>query len=134
MSSVCSSGCHVIMLIMCSQPFWGNMVASTGAGPSPIPHRSLTAENLARSITQCLEPETKAAARLVAAKMRTESGVSAAVKSFHAHIPRDIQCQVLPDQVAAWTYKSHRMTIRLSKKAASGLVKAEIIEQKKLVP
>lgn len=122
------------MLTMISQPFWGNMVASTGAGPSPIPHRSLTAENLARSLAQCLEPETKSAAGLVATKMKTESGVSAAVKSFHAHLPRDIHCQVLTDQAAAWTYKSHRLTIRLSKKAASALVKAEIIEQKKLVP
>lgn len=110
------------------------MVASAGAGPQPIPYRSLTVENLARSILQCLEPETRSAAQTVASKMKVENGVKAAVASFHNHLPRDLQCQVLKDQPAAWTYKSNRTNIRLSKKAAATLIEASILKPDMLSP
>jgi UDP:flavonoid glycosyltransferase YjiC (YdhE family) len=41
------------------QPFWGNMVAAVGAGPNPIPHKSLTSQNLTDAISFCLNPEAK---------------------------------------------------------------------------
>lgn len=110
------------------------MVASAGAGPRPIPYRSLTVENLARSILQCLEPETQSAAGKVAAKMKVESGVQTAVASFHNHLPQDLQCEVLEDQPAAWTYKSNRTKIRLSKKAVATLIGASILKPDVLSP
>ena len=123
-----------VMLTVSSQPFWGNMVASAGAGPQPIPYRSLTVENLSRAIVQCLESETKSAASVLATKMESEDGVRTAVASFHRHLPRDIQCQILPDQAAAWTYKSNRTNIRLSKRAAAALIKASILKPAVLTP
>lgn len=125
---------EVVMLTISSQPFWGNMVASAGAGPQPIPYRSLTVENLSRAIVQCLEPETRSAAQVLAAKMKKEDGVRTAVASFHRHLPRDIQCQVLPDQAAAWTYKSNRTNIRLSKRTAGALIRASILKPSVLTP
>jgi hypothetical protein len=126
--------CGAAVLITNSQPFWGNMVASAGAGPQPIPYRSLTVENLSRAIVKCLEPETRSAARVLAAKMETEDGVRTAVASFHRHLPRDIQCQVLPDQAAAWTYKSNRTNIRLSKRTVGALIKASVLKPSMLTP
>ena len=125
---------QVAVLTTSSQPFWGNMVASAGAGPQPIPYRSLTTENLSRAIVQCLEPETRSAAQILAAKMQTEDGVRTAVASFHRHLPRDMQCQILPDQAAAWTYKSNRTNIRLSKRTAGALIKASILKPYVLTP
>lgn len=122
------------MLITHSQPFWGNMVASAGAGPRPIPYRSLTVENLSRSIVQCLDSETKSAAQVLAAKMKTEDGVRKAVASFHRQLPRDMQCQVLQDQAAAWTYKSNRTNIRLGKRTAAALIRASILKPTLLRP
>jgi hypothetical protein len=116
------------------QPFWGHMVATADAGPSPIPFASLTTEKLARAILQCLEPRTKTAAEALAAKMKTESGVGAAVQSFHNNLPRDINCMVLPDQPAAWLYKIDRTEIRLSKVAAAALLKAAVIKPSMLSP
>jgi hypothetical protein len=116
------------------QPFWGHMVASANAGPPPVPFASLTIEKLAHSILQCLEPQTKIAAKSVAAKMRTESGVAAAVQSFHNNLPQDMNCQILPDQPAAWTYKSHHTKIRLSKMAAVALIQANVIKPRMLSP
>ena len=116
------------------QPFWGHMVATADAGPSPIPFASLTTEKLSRAILQCLEPRTKKAAEALAAKMKTESGVAAAVQSFHRNLPRDINCMVLPDQPAVWIYKSYRTEIRLSKVAAAALIKAAVIKPSVLFP
>jgi hypothetical protein len=116
------------------QPFWGHMVATADAGPSPIPFASLTTEKLARAMLQCLEPRTKTAAEALAAKMKTESGVAAAVQSFHRNLPRDINCMVLPDQPAAWIYKIDRTEIRLSKVAAAALIKAAVIKPSTLSP
>jgi hypothetical protein len=122
------------MLTISSQPFWGNMVASAGAGPQPIPYRSLTVDNLSRAIVQCLEPETRCAAQLLAAKMETEDGVRTAVASFQRHLPRGMQCQILPDQAAAWTYKSNRANVRVSKRTAAALIRASIVKPAVLTP
>jgi hypothetical protein len=94
----------------------------------------LTTEKLARAILQCLEPRTKTAAEALAAKMKTESGVAAAVQSFHRNLPRDINCMVMPDQSAAWIYKSHCTEIRLSKIAAAALINAAVMKPSMLSP
>lgn len=103
-----------------SQPFWGEMVATNSVGPPPIRHGALTVENLTDSIAFCLEPKTKSAADVVAARMKNERGVQGAARSFHKHLPRETYCHLTPEEAAAWTYKKH---LRLSKRAASTLVK-----------
>ncbi|RKK60349.1 Sterol 3-beta-glucosyltransferase UGT80B1 [Fusarium oxysporum] len=54
------------------QPFWGQMVANAGAGPTPIPHAELTPDNLSEAIRYCLSQEAAAAAASIAAKMASE--------------------------------------------------------------
>ncbi|KAL6406718.1 hypothetical protein AUP68_09521 [Ilyonectria robusta] len=101
------------------QPFWGDMVAAAGAGPKPIPQKSLTVETLAAAIRFCLTPEAADAAQEIAAKMKTESGVKAAVSSFHANLPtRYLECDILKGYPAAWAFKKGRTRITLSKVAA----------------
>ncbi|KAJ7740943.1 sterol glucosyltransferase [Mycena maculata] len=107
------------------QPFWGDMVAAAGAGPKPIPHKSLDARNLAEAITFCLTPEAAAAARTIAQKMQSESGVKTAVDSFHANLPLErLKCDILPNRPAAWAIKKGKGKIRLSKLAAEILVQS----------
>ncbi|KAK8151631.1 hypothetical protein BC567DRAFT_300161 [Phyllosticta citribraziliensis] len=104
------------------QPFWGDMVAAAGAGPSPIPHRQLDSRILAEAITYCLTPEASDAAQGIAAKMRAENGVENAVHSFHAHLPLErIPCDLIPNRPAFWLYKKGKTRMKLSKLAA-GLV------------
>ncbi|GME65229.1 putative sterol glucosyltransferase [Neofusicoccum parvum] len=100
------------------QPFWGHMVASAGAGPDPIPHRQMNPENLHGAIAYCLTGQARYSAEQIAEKMKAESGVKAAVESFHAHLPKDLACDVMPDQPAAWKYKEGKRKIKLSKVAA----------------
>lgn len=101
-----------------SQMFWGRMVATAGAGPKPIPHGSLNSDNLADAIRFCLKPQALAAAKAIADKMRSESGVLRAVQSFHAQLAMEEQrCDILPGLPAAWKYRGRKARLKLSKLA-----------------
>lgn len=117
-----------------SQLFWGRMVAASGAGPQPIPHRSLDANKLADAIRCCLRPESLSAAENIAITMQTESGVKTAVESFHRNLPLDkMRCYMLSDEPAVWTYKkSLTKPLQLSKTAAQILIDQLRIEPKSL--
>ncbi|KAF2021850.1 glycosyltransferase family 1 protein [Aaosphaeria arxii CBS 175.79] len=105
------------------QPFWGNMVAAAGAGHPPIHHKLLNVQNLAEAIQYCLSSEAKTAALRIAEQMRTESGVAAAVDSFHRNLPREgFKCDVIPRLPAAWAWKKGKRTKLLSKVAAATVV------------
>ncbi|KAE8353482.1 hypothetical protein BDV28DRAFT_157025 [Aspergillus coremiiformis] len=117
------------------QPFWGKMVATSGAGAQPIPQRFLTAENLAEAIRYCLTPQAMNAAEDIAIKMLSESGVKSAVESFHRNLPLDrMRCEVLPDQPASWVYKKSAKPIYLSKLATQILLDHSRIDSKNLQP
>ncbi|KAJ7864969.1 hypothetical protein B0H14DRAFT_2574106 [Mycena olivaceomarginata] len=115
------------------QPFWGNMVAAAGAGPKPIHHKKLNVKTLATAIAFCLTPEAAAAARTIADKMRSESGVKTAVASFHANLPLNrLKCDIMADRPAAWKIQQGKRTIRLSKLAAEVLLQNNKFDRKTL--
>ena len=96
------------------------MVAAAGAGPAPIPRNFLNSQKLADAIRYCLTPEAVIAAKEISARMKSESGVKAAAKSFHANLPPEsLQCDLIPDQAAAWVYKDGTNLRKISKLAAS---------------
>lgn len=115
------------------QPFWGDMVAAAGAGPKPIPQSSLSVDTLVDAIQFCLTPQAREAAQGIAAKMRTENGVKAAVASFHANLPvRELGCDIIKGQPAAWVYPVKNTRIRLSKVAAEVLASHLMINADRL--
>ncbi|PYI11514.1 UDP-Glycosyltransferase/glycogen phosphorylase [Aspergillus sclerotiicarbonarius CBS 121057] len=115
------------------QPFWGNMVARAGAGPKPIPYASLNAKLLADAISFCLTPAVARSARDFALKMQYESGVAAAVQSFHRHLPLNkMHCSLIPSQPSIWTYKRSKGNINLSKTAVQILIDNGKIDAKHL--
>jgi UDP:flavonoid glycosyltransferase YjiC (YdhE family) len=110
------------------QPFWGDRIRAADAGPKPISHELLTAQSLAEAISWCLKPETRTAAQQIAASMAKESGIVAAIQSFHASLPFEaMQCALLESEVASWTYIKDPVTIRLSKLAAQLLIENGVI-------
>lgn len=122
-----------MLIELFSQPFWGDMVASAGAGPKPIPHASLSTENLAEAIKFCLTPEAATAAQKIAVKMQAESGVAEAVKSFHRNLPLNrMRCEILSDQVAVWEYKKGKRSLKLSKAVVQTLIEHSKIKTEKL--
>lgn len=108
------------------------MVAAAGGGPPPIPQQQLNSDNLAEAIRFCLRPEASAAAEQLGSQMRKESGVAAAVDSFHAHLPSQLRCDILGERAAAWVYRRGRTRLRLSKLAAEMLVDNFRISQSSL--
>ncbi|ETS86260.1 hypothetical protein PFICI_00088 [Pestalotiopsis fici W106-1] len=115
------------------QPFWGEMVAAAGAGPKPIPQKFLTVDNLEAAIRLCLSTEAQTAAQGIARRMRSESGVKAAVASFHANLPeRTLECDIIKGHAAAWSYRKSGRTFRLSKVAAEILASHLHIDHKRL--
>ena len=110
------------------------MIAAAGAGPKPIHHKNLTAENLGEAIRFIITPEAAHAAQQIALRMATENGVKTAVQSFHRNLPRQsIRCDLMPHLPAVWTYKiSSKRTIKLSKLAAEVLADHLKIDGKKL--
>ncbi|KAF5643402.1 sterol glucosyltransferase [Fusarium tjaetaba] len=116
------------------QPFWGSVVASNGAGPSPIAYKSISVEKLSSAIKFCLSPEAQAAANRIASQMRQESGVNTAVESFHRHLPvADLTCDLIPQNAAKWQYvarskKGGKDHIRLSNAALKVLLDAKKVK------
>lgn len=109
------------------------MVARAGAGPNAIRHKDLNLENLTEALSYCMSPEASRAALAISEKMKGDSGVKAAARSFHRHLPAEkMRCQLADDKVATWTYFKHGKRILLSDFAAEILVRNIRIEKRKL--
>lgn len=109
------------------------MVARAGAGPKGIPDKELILQNVTEALSYCMSKEASEAALELSEKMNGDSGVRAAVRSFHKHLPTEaMRCQLAGDKVAMWTYHSQGRQMLLSEFAASVLVCHSRIEKKKL--
>lgn len=116
----------VVIPFFGDQPFWGAMVARAGAGPTPIPHKQLTADNLAKAITEALKPSSLKQAKELAGKISKENGNDIGAQCFHQMLDLDkLRCSLLPDRTAAWRVK--RTQIRLSPLAAYILAEKNIL-------
>ncbi|KAF4544240.1 uncharacterized protein LTHEOB_6358 [Lasiodiplodia theobromae] len=113
------------------QPFWGNMIAASGAGPVPIPQKKLTSDNLAEAIRYCQSPPAAQAAFEISEKMKMEEGVQAAVASFHKNLPlENMSCDIFPDQPAVWKYSKGKQSVKLSKLAVESVTAKLSIKMK----
>ncbi|PSK54319.1 Sterol 3-beta-glucosyltransferase [Elsinoe australis] len=105
------------------QPFWGQMIASAGAGPKPIPHQDLTASTLTRAIKYCLSTEAATAALEISKRMESETGIETAAQSFHRNLPvENSACQIFPHLTATWRFKENQRHIHLSSLAAAIII------------
>ena len=111
--------------------FWGEMVARAGAGPNPIPHKRLTAENLADAIRFCLRAESQERAKELANKMVGERGSETGAQSFHKQIQvEELRCTLVPSKSAVWRVR--RTKVRLSAFAACTLASENLLDFKDL--
>lgn len=102
-----------------SQPFWGDMCAVAGAGPAPIPQKQLTTDTLSAAIKYCLSGDAAVAAAAIAQKMKAETGVENAARSFHQQLPlKRMPCDILAHLPAAFRFRRGNTDIRLSSLAA----------------
>ena len=79
----------VVVPLVPDQEFWGNRVHALGAGPSPIPHRKLTAERLSRAIQRAAaDPAIRRRCETLAPLISAEDGVARAVEAFEYYVTR----------------------------------------------
>ena len=117
----------VVVPFFGDQPFWGAMVARAGAGPSPIPNKQLTAENLAAAILEALKPTMLQRAQELGTRIGSEKGTEVGAQSFHDKLDVDsMRCLVSPSRAAVWRVK--RTTIRLSAFAATTLFNENLLD------
>jgi sterol 3beta-glucosyltransferase len=71
----------VIVPFIVDQPFWGRRVKALGVGPDPIPHKKLTADNLAAAIQLAVTDESiRRRAAALGTTLRAEVGLTEAVE------------------------------------------------------
>nr|POE48635.1 isoform 2 of sterol 3-beta-glucosyltransferase ugt80a2 [Quercus suber] len=117
----------VIIPFFGDQPFWGAMVARAGAGPTPIPVRSLTADKLIDAVNFCLTPESQGRAKELASMIAAEQGSDVGAQSFHHYLEVDrLRCTLAPSRTATWRVK--RTKVRLSAFAACTLANANLLD------
>ncbi|KAL8828313.1 MAG: hypothetical protein Q9170_006662 [Blastenia crenularia] len=117
----------VVVPFFGDQPFWGAMIARAGAGPLPIPHKQLNAENLAAGIMTCLEPRTLERAKELGTRISSERGTDVGAESFHQGLDVDsLRCAVSPNRAAVWQVE--RTTTRLSAFAATTLCEEGLLD------
>lgn len=117
------------------QPFWGNVVHNSGAGPPPIPQKHVNAEKLEQAIRFCDGESVREAAARLSAQIKREDGVGAAVRSFHANLPlAKLQCAILPGQPASCQMKLGGNRVALSRTAAEVLIQETGLKAKNLKP
>jgi UDP:flavonoid glycosyltransferase YjiC (YdhE family) len=122
----------IIIPFFGDQQFWGKIVAHSGAGPAPIPHKQLTATNLRNAIAEALEPSTQEKALQISEKMKGESGVRDSVRSFHRHLDlKQIRCSICPSRPAVWHLK--HTNVGLSAFAAAVLVEMGSVKPENLI-
>ncbi|KAI0187285.1 sterol glucosyltransferase [Xylaria flabelliformis] len=127
-------GCPTVVVpFFGDQPFWGSMIAAAGAGPEPIPYKSLNRSNLAEALKFCLREEVATTARCMAMNMSREDGVKQAVNSFYTNLPvQNLFCDLLADRPAVWEYRRKGRKYKLSGDAAEILARYSQLDRRSL--
>ena len=108
----------VVVPFFGDQPFWGSMIARAGAGPFPVAYKKLTADILAKSISDALQPSQKEKAAKLASSIAKEQGTTDGALSFHGQLDTDhMRCSLAPNRTAVWRIK--RTQVRLCALAAT---------------
>ncbi|KAK2603612.1 hypothetical protein QQS21_004193 [Conoideocrella luteorostrata] len=117
------------------QYFWGSMVGKSGAGPEPVPYKSLDSDKLAEGIKYLLTDEAKLAAGKISESIEKDGdGAQNTVATFHKHMkvygPPTLSCAIDKSQVAVWKVKGTH--VRLGAASAQILVSRGELTWKKL--
>ncbi|KAJ4479995.1 glycosyltransferase family 1 protein [Lentinula aciculospora] len=121
----------VVVPFFGDQGFWGSMIHKAGAGPEPIPHKTLEIDNLRDAIRFAISAGAKTAARALAEKIQKEDGVNGGVESFYRHLPlKNMRCDLDPSRVAVWWSTEH--CLKFSAFAAQTLINAKLLELQSL--
>jgi hypothetical protein len=118
----------IIVPFFGDQFFWGAMISKNGAGPVPVPGKSVTVQQLVAAFEFAHEPTTQAAALKISTNFQNENGCEVAVRSFHAHLPLAKMHSDLEPSFSA-CFRLNDYNLQISRPVAQVLVAAEMIEE-----
>jgi len=121
----------IIVPFFGDQFFWGNIIERSGAGPRPLPGKTITADELADAFRVAHQPSTRMAAEKIQSIMEKENGCEAAVRSFHSHLPLDRMRSDLDPTYAA-CYRIEELNLQISEQVAHVLFSANLIQTSQL--
>jgi hypothetical protein len=117
----------IIVPFFGDQFFWGNIIEKSGAGPRPLPGKSITAAELAEAFQFAHQETTRVAAEHIRASMANENGCEAAVRAFHNNLPVARMRSDLESTYAA-CYCINELNIQISRPVAHVLVAAGVLD------
>ncbi|CAF3658202.1 unnamed protein product [Rotaria sp. Silwood1] len=123
----------IIVPFFGDQFFWGRVIEKSGAGPRPLPGKSITVDRLVEAFHFVHKPTTRAAAERIRDGILKEDGCAAAVHAFHSNLPLTRMYSDLEPTFAA-CYRSDKYNIQISRPVAQVLVAAGALEESELRP
>jgi hypothetical protein len=121
----------IIVPFFGDQFFWGNIIEKSGAGPRPLPGKTLNALELAEAFRFAHQPSTRIAAENIRVSMSNENGCEAAMRAFHAHLPLSrLQSDLEPTFAAC--YRIDGLNIQISRPVVHVLISAGLINFEQL--
>jgi hypothetical protein len=123
----------IIVPFFGDQFFWGSVIEKCGAGPRPLPGKSITAEQLAEALRFVHNTTTRVAAERIRDAILNEDGCTAAVHAFHTNLPLTHMHSDLEPTFAA-CYRSEKYDIQISHPVAQVLVTAGVLKESELRP
>lgn len=113
------------------QFFWGNIIEKKGAGPRPLPGKSISVRQLIEALHFVHKSTTRAAAERIRDDILKEDGCASAVHAFHANLPLKYMYSDLESTFAA-CYRSNKYKIQISRPVAQVLVAADVLKESEL--
>jgi hypothetical protein len=123
----------IIVPFFGDQFFWGTVMEKSGAGPRPLPGKSITVGQLVEAFHFVHKSTTRTAAERIRDAILKEDGCEAAVHAFHASLPLTRMHSDLEPTFSA-CYRSDKYNIQISRPVAQILVAGGILEEAQLCP
>ncbi|CAF3049335.1 unnamed protein product [Rotaria sp. Silwood2] len=121
----------IIVPFFGDQFFWGRVIEKSGAGPRPLPGKSITVDRLVEAFHFVHQPTARAAAERIRDAILKEDGCAAAVHAFHSNLPLTRMHSDLEPTFAA-CYRSDKYNIQISRPVAQVLVAAGALDESEL--
>ena len=121
----------IIVPFFGDQFFWGSMISKSGAGPAPMPGKTVTAKQFAAAFEFVHKPEVKEAALKISTNFQKEKGCEVAIKCFHAHLPVSKMRSDLDPTFGA-CFQLNEYNLQISRPVAQVLIAAGVIEESDL--
>ncbi|CAF3539582.1 unnamed protein product [Rotaria sordida] len=121
----------IIVPFFGDQFFWGSVISKSGAGPPPIPGKSITAKQLAAAFTFVHDPKVQSAALKISSAFHHEHGCENAVRLFHTNLSLSKMHSDLESSFSA-CFRLKDYNLQISRPVAQVLVAAEAIEESQL--